>query len=171
MRLPTTIIDAASRIDIRGNIDHLADLGWLIAVWTLKKWLLDWHEKHPSSSLLDNLHRIEMPRSLSYADTVRFHHQLELLHNFLTSTPYETDRWSREMLVSDLDSTLDAVKKSFSQTEWQSFSIYDEVSKWVKLITPDTLLNDVLPLLDLADECFSIMTELEDIPLPQPSPL
>jgi len=148
MRLPELIYVIDLPVEARQSVEELADIAWLTVVWIL-------HE------------RMHYPSAKLY--TSKIMHHLELLQEYLRAAGGDIRGWDGKKIVERLETQLwdtQAALRHSGEIGSQLMGIasfYYDV--WLQVLESSNriLEEDISKLLDTADSCFEIITQLENI--------
>ena len=142
---------AMRRTELHDDINQLATLGWVAPIWALI-----WEH----STLLTSAYR--------HFSTDRFNHHSELLNIFLHSAGENVSQWTADSPLNELVALHLVLESSLSDdVERRNLDIYHTVAGTVNEFLTDSESEAKLNpshLINLADACFDIITELERVP-------
>jgi hypothetical protein len=148
MGLPELIEVMALKGIVRERVEELADSGWIAVVWTLQEWM-----------------------RASEAQIPRINYHVELLQEFFRAAGEDTRRWDSKRVIESLESMIWQTRGSLDMEGEVGNRLkaipefYETVLKQLNKFNQNMSSEDLTKLLDAADSCFDIMTQLEYIDL------
>lgn len=149
---------AATKPDLREEIQHITSLAWATLAWTLKQSLYTDEE----------FSRRTPPNPAILVDSDSIIRHVNLLGTFLHASGEDPEKLRTSSLLEELSYNIKSLKNMLKEREQYYLWLYDEVycsvCGYCGYSAPEQYAKTtIMDLVFLADNCFEIMTHLDGL--------